>query len=115
MRIAVVALTTAAALLPANSAQAFSSFYAVVNANGATVRGSGVDSTQLTAATGRYNVRFTRVVKNCSFVATVTSASGGTATVVPHATIGAMLTVYTFTAGGTAANRPFNVMVSCAP
>ncbi len=56
-------------------AYAISSYYAVVNSNGDLVRDFGaVSSTRV--ATGRYNVRFERDVRSCSFIAASDAAIG---------------------------------------
>ena len=119
MRIALVALSTAAAACFAapviDKAHAFSSFYAVINSSGSTTRGSGVQSSTR-VSTGRYNVTFTRKVKDCGYVASLTSTTGGSATASAHPNpSGAIIQVYTFGPTGTSANQNFTLMVSCAP
>jgi hypothetical protein len=115
MRVAALALTAGALLLPAANAQAFSGFYAVVNSGGSVARGSGVDSATR-SATGRYNITFTRSVKNCAHVASLATTTAGSAVVTAHPNpSNKILQVYTFGPTGTASNQNFTVMVSCAP
>lgn len=116
MRVAILALTAGAFLLPAaDAAQAFSSFYAVVNSGGSVARGSGVASATR-SATGRYNITFTRTVKNCAHVASLATTTAGSAVVSAHPSpTNKILQVFTFGPTGTASNQNFTVMVSCAP
>jgi hypothetical protein len=116
MRVVILALSAAACLLSiAGTAHAFSSFYAVVNSGGSVARGSGVD-TAIRVSTGRYNITFTRSVKNCAHVASLATITAGTAVVSAHPNpSNKVLQVYTFGPTGTASNQNFTVMVSCAP
>jgi hypothetical protein len=116
MRIAFVALAAGAFLLPASdAAQAFSSFYAVVNSSGTVARGSGVASATR-VSTGRFNITFTRSVKNCAHVVSLATTTAGKAVVSAHPSpTNKVLQVYTFGPTGTAANQNFTVLVSCAP
>jgi hypothetical protein len=116
MRVLILALSAAACLLPvADTAQAFSSFYAVVNSGGSVARGSGVDS-GTRVSTGRYNVTFTRSVKNCAHVASLATTTAGSAVVTAHPSpTNKILQIFTFGPTGTASNQNFTVMVSCAP
>ena len=115
--LAIAVAATSCAVLPlAGPAHAFSSFYAVVNSGGSVARGSGVDSA-VRVSTGRYNITFTRSVKNCAHVVSLATTTAGKAVVSAHPSpTNKILQVYTFGPNGTAAaNQNFTVMVSCAP
>ena len=90
---------------------------AVVAAAGQFVRGKGVTSA-VRVAEGRYQVTFNRNVQGCVTVASVgdPSAAGppaGQATTAGLATNGNAVQVRTAQGDGTAANRGFNLIVSC--
>lgn len=100
--------------LPATKAWSFgfATFSAVVNPNGNTARGAGVQSSSRTSE-GRYVVRFTRNVKKCAFVASVKGKNGGQASVTPVPNKGRRLRVDTFSKNGQRTDLSFVLLVSC--
>jgi len=95
----------ASGFAPAGSAP----LWADVNANGFLNRSKGVDDI-VKGPTGIYNISFNRDVSQCVFVATLTdSATGETS----GRHDGEDLDILTWDSTGSAANRPFNLIVVC--
>ncbi len=111
----VLALSACLTFPVIEKANAFTSYYAVVNSSGTLLRDFGATNSTRVAA-GRYNIKFARAVDNCSFIAAVTTTARGSANAVahPHAS-GTFIQVYTIGPNGTAANQNFTLMVSCPP
>lgn len=112
--IAATAATTAALLTaPAAMSQTtgFAEFVAKVNSNGSIARGSGVTTAARTAA-GAYTVTFSRDISACYPVASVNGDSGFVNVSQPPASP-TQVKVFTFSTGGTAANRTFVLLVRC--
>jgi hypothetical protein len=92
----------------------------VVNAQGQLVAGRGVAANGVahTTSTGVYQVTFDRSVAACAYSGMLVDSSGGAPPVglIGAATIAAnpnAIQVGTADADGTAADRPFHVVVSC--
>lgn len=101
-----------AVLSQAASASGFGTYFARLSGSGGVVKSSGVADGARTA-TGVYEITFNRAVNYCGYVATVTGANAGYATI--DIVTSKVLTVSTYSIKGAKANLPFNVMVSCAP
>ncbi|MBN1528914.1 MAG: hypothetical protein JW895_07630 [Thermoleophilaceae bacterium] len=93
---------------------------AVVNAQGQLVAGRGVASNGVahTVGTGVYQVTFDRSVAACAYSGMLVDSAGGTPPVglIGAATIAAnpnAVQVGTADADGTAADRPFHIVLSC--
>jgi hypothetical protein len=109
---AAVILVMAGAGFTAAQASGFATYFARVAPGGTVQRSSGVQAATRTAV-GVYAVTFNRRINSCGWVASVTAATSGYATVtLKSATV---LTVRTFASNGGKANRPFALMVQCAP
>jgi hypothetical protein len=91
--------------------------FAVVTADGVSARARGVGSVTRTSA-GRYQVIFDRDVRNCAYFATIGDpgaagvASGEIATHALSTNVNGVV-VATDNDGGTAADRPFHLIVPC--
>jgi hypothetical protein len=91
--------------------------FAVVAANGTLSRGRGVSSAARTSE-GRYQVIFTRDVRNCAFLATIggigaaAPPQGEIATSAVETNVNAVA-VRTEGSGGAAGDRPFHLIVPC--
>jgi hypothetical protein len=83
-----------------------------VRANGGTVKGSGVQSSSKTGL-GKYQVDFTRDVRDCFYSATPLNASGGQASVACGGTNRKRLRVATTNRLGTPADMTFFLNVTC--
>ena len=91
--------------------------WAVVNASGQLVRGRNVTSVARTSS-GRYQVIFDRDLRPCAYLATLGDTSAATP---PSGQIGTSslasnvngIAVRTTSADGTAADRPFHLIVPC--
>jgi hypothetical protein len=106
--------TAIAAVLIADSAPkaiGYATYFARVSASAAVLNSSGV-SEAVQASTGVYSISFNRNVNYCGWIASVNGPTSGyaTTTLADPRTI----TVRTFAADGTAANRAFTVFVQCA-
>jgi len=97
-----------------SSAQAsgFATYFARVTSGGTVAKSSGVADSERTT-TGVYDVVFNRTIGSCAYTATVTSSVAGYATIDVKA--GDTLTVTTYATNGAKANRPFSLIVTCAP
>ncbi len=84
--------------------------WAVINASGTTGRGSGV--TGSAKVTGGYEVVFNRDVTACSYQATM-SASAGEVVAQPRNLVPNGVFVGTYTSGGAASDKAFNLAVFC--
>jgi len=105
------ALCCVGATAPDAQTLGFANFSAVIQANGNTLLGLGVQgSAQLSA--GVYRVVFKREVTNCAIVASPHGSRGGQASVRRTANPNRVL-VYTFLNSGQARNLPFNIIVTC--
>ncbi len=93
--------------------------FAVVNADGTTLRGKAVASTT-TLSTGTYDVRFNRNITACSWVGTVGlgsfsgSTGAGMITITGRSGTNNGLFVTTFDSTGAPANLPFAADVICS-
>jgi hypothetical protein len=91
--------------------------FAVVDSNGTLARGRGVSSAARTSQ-GRYQVIFTRDVRNCAYLATIggigaaAPPQGEIATSAVATNVNAV-SVRTEGSGGAAGNRPFHLIVPC--
>lgn len=112
--IAVAAFVSAAAATAVQAQSYAGGYFAVINANGKTVRSSGVDGSKRNN-TGNYTVTFARPLNSCGYTGTVTGANAGLIAVAPQSGKSGKLIVRTFSALGQPANRAFVVMVECAP
>jgi hypothetical protein len=90
----------------------FASFSALIDADGTTTRGLGVQASSNTAA-GRYTIEFTRPVNRCAYVASPYGNAAGQVSVTPVAGQTRKIGVRTFNKVGAAANSAFMVLVSC--
>lgn len=93
------------------NASGFATYFAVVGATGKVAMSSGVHSATQTGV-GTYAVTFNRTINTCAHVASVRSAPGF-ASVKPGNS--KSIVVSTYANNGVAANRAFDVIVSCAP
>jgi hypothetical protein len=94
-----------------SAAQALNKF-AVVAADGTLATGArGATTVAHTAASGDYNVNFDSDVSKCARTATIAGATAGEITT--EAVDADTLTVHTFTSAGTAADRGFQLVVTC--
>jgi hypothetical protein len=91
----------------------FATFSALVNSQGRTVRGLGVQSSARSAL-GVYTIEFTREVDSCFIVATPRGANGGQASVQEVGQNPNQVRVRTFSRTGQSADLAFVVLVSCA-
>lgn len=113
--LAVAAACLTAALATAAEAQTYTAqYFAVINANGATARSSGVESSTRTS-TGIYQIVFNRTqLRNCAVTASLLGTAPGSLSMQVPAT-GKTATVRTFSKAGAAANRAFHMTVLCGP
>jgi hypothetical protein len=91
-----------------------SGLFVAMEAGGTPDRSSGVLTTSKTG-TGKYSIRFNRDVSTCLYLATIgagTSTTGMVSTATSDTTKDTV-TVTTLNAAGTAADRPFHLMVFC--
>lgn len=95
------------------AAQTYSAqYFAVINANGATARSSGVESSSRTAA-GVYQIVFNRTrLSNCAITASLIGTEAGSLAMQVPAN-GKTAIVRTFSKTGAAANRAFHLTVLC--
>lgn len=91
---------------------------AAVNGDGTLTRGSGTTSATKLGGTGNYEVEFDRDLSTCFFVATVGPAGGGSSqgevNVALRGGNSSAVFVDTNESDGTAADKPFHLMVFCA-
>ena len=93
-------------------------FFAVVLANGTLVRGGGAVSSQRLNP-GRYEVVFTRNVRNCAYVGSIADAGftavplSGQIGVTGRDTVEAGVFIITYDSSGAPADRQFMLKVSC--
>jgi hypothetical protein len=115
MRKRVMALAVSTALVPALAPAAIaqvSTYYARVTGTGAIGNSSGVHAA-VHNATGLYTVTFNRDITDCGYVASIVGTASGLVSVTR--TTANDLEVRIWNVTGTAANRQFAVIVTCAP
>ncbi len=114
LAVGVTCLTAAIATTAAEAQTYTAQYFAVINANGATARSSGVDSSTR-PSTGVYQVVFNRPeLRNCAVTASLLGTVPGMLSMqVP--VNGKTATIRTFTKAGAAANRAFQMTVLCGP
>lgn len=109
-------LAGAAVLLAPDHARAsgFATFFANITAEGEVAVSSGVNTAARTDV-GTYVVRFNRQVnRSCGYVSSLRGSSGYSVINLRVGTAHSFV-VKTFGASGAAADRAFNVIVTCAP
>lgn len=119
LKAAVAAGLLAAVSAPASTpaeAQGFgyASYSARIRADGATVRGNGVQASARTGL-GVYWIEFPRDVTNCFYTATPLGNAGGSISINNFPGNNARRRVSTFSRTGAKADMAFSVMVRCAP
>jgi hypothetical protein len=87
-------------------------FWGAVTANGVISRGSGI-STATRTGTGAYLATFPRDVNTCLGIGTIVGKTGGQISLSAVGGQPQQLTINTFAATGAAANRAFNIVVTC--
>jgi hypothetical protein len=93
-----------------SDAAAAANRFAVVSAGGTLGANRGATSAANPAGDGTYSVTFSDNVAACAATATVADAAGGIASVT---VAGQTVNVFTFAAGGAAADRAFHLTVTC--
>lgn len=113
--LAVGAACLTAAIATTAQAQTYTAqYFAVINANGATARSSGVESSTRTTA-GVYQIVFNRpTLRNCAVTASLLGTAPGSLSMQVPAN-SKTATIRTFSKTGAAANRPFHMTVLCGP
>lgn len=86
--------------------------WAAVNTNGTLSRSKGVDGS-VKGPTGIYNISFNRDVSQCVYTATLTDFVTGEVSVTQDAVKPDEVDVTAWTSAGTAADKPFYLVVLC--
>ena len=110
--LAFIGLLVAATAVDRARATGFASYYAIINAGGATIKGSGVSSSAKTAL-GIYDVTFGRDVADCALIGTLRGGAAGF--VAARNKVGApkAVTVTTFLRTGARTDLSFYLLVHC--